>query len=148
MTTAGASLELLASTPWTPTPVRITSDLLMGPPAPEATIWPWAWGAIALLGVAIVAAALLARAWLRIDPAERAFRCLAFLLGLRARDRRSLRGLTQSTGVPPVAWLLSDSPWETRAATASAPARAGLVTLRDRCLGARQTYPPAAARDA
>ncbi|MBL8759560.1 MAG: hypothetical protein JNK35_14160 [Phycisphaerae bacterium] len=148
MSTAGAGSAMLASTPWTPAPVRLTGDLLMGPPAPEASIWPWAWGAIALLGVAIVAAALLTRAWLRIDPAERAFRCLALLLGLRARDRRALRGLSKTTGTPAVAWLLSDSPWETRAASASAPARAGLAALRDRCLGARQISLPAAARNA
>lgn len=148
MSAAAAASALLASTPWTPTPVRLTSDLLMGPPAPEAGIWPWAWAAIALLGVAIVAAALLTRAWLRIDPAERAFRCLSLLLGLRARDRRSLRGLSKSTGIPAVAWLLSDSPWDTRAATSSAPARAGLAALRDRCLGARQTPASAAARNA
>ncbi len=73
-------------------------SLMKGEEAAAASAQPWPWLAIALIsaGVLVVLGGLLAFRISRIDPAEKAFRLLAFRLGLGRRERAAVRRLADT----------------------------------------------------
>lgn len=105
MTTAPGADDPAAGTAAYATPQVV--NLIGGPVTPVASAWPAFWMALIVAGLVVIFAGLMAYAWSRLELPERAFRVLAFRLGLRRSERRMTRDLAGSLEVPPVALLLS-----------------------------------------